>query len=183
MPKALTLWALVLSALVAVACEAVPLSEKSGTAPGTALDLQPPDGWALAHSIEEERDRSASLWLRRDESRDAWTQRIALRSWTGKGPGEGSLRRLLDRRMSQFEMSCPDALTWRVLEDHGHGLLYEMVAEPCLGFAAHHMVGYLMETAEGRHDLSYIRKGGVLAEGPRHAWLAWVRRLQSTAAI
>ena len=181
MPKALTLWALVLSALAAVACEAVPLGARSEPPPGATLNLQTPEGWTLAQSIEEEGDRRSRLWLRRDESLDGWTQRVALRSWNGKGPGEGSLRRLLDRRLGQFQVSCPGALTWRVLEDHGHGLLYEVVAEPCLGFAAHHMVGYLMETADGRHDLSYIRKGGVLTEGPRHAWLTWVQQLRSTA--
>ena len=178
MPKALTLWALVLSALIAVACEAVPLTER----PATTLDLQTPQGWALAQSMEEEGRGQTSLWLRRDESLDAWTQRVALRSWSGKGPGEGSLRVLLAGRMRQLQRSCPGALVWSVLDDHGHGLLYEVVAQPCLGFDAHHMVGYLVETGEGRHELSYIRKGGAMTEGPRHVWLTWVRNLE-TAAI
>lgn len=178
MLKPLPVWTLVLTALIVVACQIGP---QARPAAHSAVNLYAPQGWTLARSLEEDGRRAASAWIRQGETMESWNQRITLHSWSLKQPHQGSLRGLLAKRIRHAQMSCPGALTWRVLEDHGDSLLYEVIAKPCLGFEAHHMIGFLIEDREQRHELCYAAKGAELSEGQRYVWLNWVQHLQSAA--
>ena len=178
MLRPLPVWALVLTALIAVACE---LGPRARPVAHSNLDLYTPQGWTLARSLAEDGRRAASAWIRRGETMETWQQRITLHSWSLTQPREGSLHDLLSKRIRHTQMSCPGALTWRVLEDRGDSLLYEVIAKPCLGFEAHHMIGYMMQSHEQRYELCYAAKGGELSEGQRYVWMNWVQHLQSAA--
>ncbi len=176
MLKPLSCWALVATALAVVACEVAP---QARTPADNALNPALPQGWVLGKSLEEEGRRKVQAWVPAGQTVEDWGQLITLNSWSAEHLGPTNLRAVLADRRQQTDRSCPGQVEWRVLEDRGDSLVYEMVAEACLGFAAHHQIGRLLLEDTQRYELSYARKGGPMSKGQRRTWLDWIHRSQT----